>query len=311
MTRMNPMWLGAGALVVGVLLFAFFLFGGGAGLQAGGNIQATPGGLVDVAVSQGCVLSVAQTLAVGSYNADKPGTTIATPSVQVFSDAATGKLNPGNMTTQPGYKYKAWAVKANYFGAADDITTGCVASPQLSLYQKAVDTAVSSTSFNANGVTLNTQTANQTIGSSGVGSIHLKLQQSASYTHLSGANNKFSVFLTATNVTDWDTTQTVVSFDGKECTTYAGAQPTALTTGVLVKGWDCDGDFSAIDGNLHTLDVRLAAANGVNPDSQSLIVNFVGNDLYQDTVTGVFKVGGVKNDGSAIQTMQTKTVYVG
>jgi len=288
-------------VVVVVLGLSFFvakdlgLIGGATTAQVGsggtGNANAPGGG-------PACNLAAAQTLSLGVYDADKPGTSVAGGFNYVFLDPNTGALNPGNLTTQAGMTYTVLSGKTNYFSALKQVTTPCTVSPTLTTYLKAVDTAVVASIINSDGLTANSGT-NQTIGSGGSAVI-------AAYKHLSGEKGTFTVFLNDTSSSTWDASQMSMTFDGKQCTPYTGTTPSSGVTGVIVKAFTCTGDFAPNDGAQHIAYIKYVALNGVNPGgNDGRFISFVGDDYYQNTVTGAIAYGPVKDDGTPIQLIQS------
>lgn len=271
-----------------------------------------------------CQLSGAQTMSIGVYDVDNPGSAVATPSSAVFM--AEGGIYSGNTTTVPGGSYKILTTKANYAGtfkvyengaAHDSLTTGCVVTVPVKQYMKAIDTSAGATVYNTDGITANSVANNLSIGSGGSGTAHVKLTQSASYKHIAGEKNQFVVYINATNVTDWNPAQMSATFDNAACKVLSQggldntAVPAAMTA-VFVQGFVCDGDFLANDGAVHDLAIKIVAANGVNPTDQAMSVNFAAADYYQNTIdSSKVEYGGVKDSGAAIQTLQTAAVYVG
>jgi len=263
---------------------------------------------------QACVLSTAQTLQVQATDADRPGTTLS-PTNTVYLNSQTGSLNPGGTSTIPGTTYNVLSNTTNYFKGLGSVTTGCVANPQLPLTEKGVDTAVSTAVFNADGVTSNSVT-NLSIGTGGVTTAYVNLAQSANYKHLGGVDGRFSVYVNATNVTDWNPSSMSVVFDNTACVPLGSASPAVQTAtpsaigGVIIYSAVCTGDFAPQDGSIHKLAVRLAAGSSIDPGIQDVGVNFAGVDYYKNTVSGAVQLGSVKDDGSAIQTMQGATIHV-
>jgi len=308
MVKKNEMLIGI-VIVAALLLATGTINFGGAGAIA----QPAPGGGI-----VGCALSTTQTIANATYNADKPGTALSSAAVKVFTNPATGALNPGGLVTTPGGAYTLFFTASNYFSTEKAVTTGCVASPVVSVQQKAVDTVISKTAYENNGITALSATENLTIGTSGSSTAHIKLAQSAAYTHLSGESGKFfvGVNVTAGTQNNYAPAQMSAVFDGVPCVAYTSAglsnsaTPTVIT-GVYLTGWVCTGDFAANDGSIHELAVRYAAASGVNPGAENYTsVNIVGIDRYLNDVTGVLESGAVTNSGAAIQAMQTVGVGV-
>lgn len=266
-----------------------------------GNANA-PGGSVNVPV---CNLAAAQTLGLGVYDADKPGTGVGGGFNYVFLDPNAGALNPGNLTTQVGTTYTVFSGKTDYFGAIKSITTTCTVSPTLTVYLKAVDTAVTASIINSDGLTANSAT-NQSIASGGSAVVQLRLQQSSAYKHLAGEKGTFTVFLNDSDGATWDASQMTMTFDNKQCTQYTGTNPSSAITGVIVKAFTCTGDFAPNDGAQHIAYIKYVALNGVDPvGTVGRYVAFVGDDYYQNTVTGVIANGPVKDSGAAIQTAQS------
>lgn len=271
--------------------------------------------------SSGCpTLATTQTISPASYNVDQPSSTVASP-VVVYLNPATGSLNPSGNTTQPRGTYTLYAFYTGYCGASKQITTGCDITNPVPIYQKNFDTSISASVFNADGVTANADTTagRLAIASGSSATAHIKLLQSTSYSHLSCGKNEFAVFMNATNVTDWNPSQMSAVFDGKVCKGYTaygydgtpivGATPTGLGA-VKVVAWNCEGDFAPNDGSLHALDVKYQAGTGMAVHAQNTSICYAPVDYYQNTITGALEMGAVKDDGSAIQTLQCAPVRV-
>lgn len=309
----NPMWIIAIAAVVLVGIVGYSQLGAKpaplsiGGGTTGGN-QTSTGGTITV-------LGTTQTLSVASYDADKPGTGVSS-SYTYYLNPSTGALSPGGNVTNPGTTYTVMGNVTGYFADIGSVTTGNLPSPSLTLTQKAVDTAVSLSVYNTNGVTANTEAANLTIGSAGSGTAQIQTAQSAAYKHLSGKSNKFAVYVNATNVTDWNPAQMSIVWDNTACTALGQsglsnvATPSALKQ-VLVYAAVCNGDFLPNDGSPHKLSVKFVAASGTNPVDQDASVCLAGVDYYQDTTNGAVGEGAVKDSGAAIQTLQCATVNIG
>jgi hypothetical protein len=286
---------------------------------SGYQLPGATGGLLGGGTATQCNLATTQTLKNASYDADKPGTATAGETAIVFLNAATGARNPGGLTTTPGVAYSVYTTGTNYFATLDSVTTGCTPSPTITQSQKAVDTSVSITAYDNDGISALGTTYgagnNLSVGSGGSATAHVQLAQSAAYKHLSGKTGKFAVFLNATNVTDWNPSQMSILFDGAVCTPYGSAglsnaaTPTALGGAVVIAAV-CTGDFAVNDGSIHNLAVKYNAATGVNPGAQQTEVGIVGVDYYANTVTGAIEQGAVKDSGAAIQTMQKVLVPV-
>lgn len=318
---MSAVNLAAWVFIVLAVIFLLNAFGilsvPGLSVLGTNNPNVTPPAPITSGVpvgSQACVLSTDQTLQVRTSDNDRPGTTLASTNV-VFLNAQTGDVNPGGTSTNPGSTYNVLANTTNYFKGLGSVTTGCIANPQLPLTEKGVDTAVSTAVFNADGVTSNTVT-NLTVGSGGVTTAFVNLAQSANYKHLGGVDGRFTVYVNATNVTDWNPSSMSLVFDNTPCVSLGAASPAVQTAtpnaigGVIVYSAVCTGDFAPQDGSIHKLAVRIAAANSVNPGIQDMGVNFAGVDYYQNTVSGAVQLGSVKDDGSAIQAMQGATIHI-
>jgi len=281
---------------------------------AGAVIPAGTGG--NVGQGGTCQLAYPQTIANASYNVDTPGTQVGA-TAYVFNDASTGALNSGGTTTTPNTKYDVLFTATSYFAVlVEDFTTPCTVSPALRVTQKAVDTAITTSVYSTDGLTLLTGDVNLTIGASGSGTAHVKLLQSAAYKHLGGKDNKFAVFVNSTNASTYDPSQMSVVFDGSNCVVYGSAGLSnsaipAVTGATLVGAWVCTGDFLANDGGTHDLAVKVQAVSGMNPTAASDFgVGVVGVDYYTNTQSGAVEFGAVKNSGAAIQAMQVVHVNV-
>jgi len=305
-------------MLIGIVIVAALLLATGT-INFGGAGAIAPGGAAPGAGIAGCTLSTSQTISNASYNADKPGTATTGGYPTYFVNPATGELNAGGATTVPGGTYTMFERATSYFSTVKTVTTGCVASVPVSVLQKAVDTAVSLTAYENNGITaLAVGTENLTIGASGSATAHIKMAQSAAFTHLSGDSGKFAVFINVTAGTqnNYSVSQMSAVFDGMPCVAYtsaglSNAATPAVLTGVYLTGWVCTGDFAANDGSIHELAVRYAAASGINPNAGAgTNIGIVGIDRYIDGTTGVLSLGAVSETGAAIQTLQTVSVNV-
>lgn len=265
-------------------------------------------------VTGACVLSSPQTLAVQVTDADRPGTVLSSTNT-VYLNSQTGQLNPGGTTTTPGGNYNVLSNTTNYFKGLASFQTDCSVSPPAPLSEKGVDTAVSTAVFNADGVTSNSVT-NLTVGTGGVTTAYVNLAQSANYKHLGGVDGRFTVYINATNVTDWNPSSMSLVFDNTPCVQTGAASPAVQTAtpsavgGVIVYNAVCTGDFAPQDGSIHKLAVRIAAASSIDPGIQNMGVNFAGVDYYKNTVSGAVQLGSVKDDGSAVQAMQGATIHI-
>jgi hypothetical protein len=185
----------------------------------------------------------------------------------------------------------------------------------VTLTQKEVDTAVSTQVFNNDGVTKNTVSANQSVGSGSTVTMSMNMVQSANYKHIGCHDKRFAVYVNATNQSDWDASQWAVTFDGVPCAplgTVAGVSQAAPASvvGSVVYSAICSGDFAPIDGATHKLGFRIQAQSGVNPGPQNVSINFMPVEYYLNTISGAVATGAVKNDGAAIQAVQSVLVYL-
>ena len=303
-------------LAVAVVL-ALAFYGGfinlGAPAASGGN--GNTGGAGGVAPGAACPTILSQTLSITGYDADKPTTTVTTTGATVWLNAANGQpYAPGTSTKQLGSYDVKMNSSTNYFATIVKTTTDCSAAPSVVGYLKGVDSATL-TAYNTNGITVNTQANNLTIGASGSGTIHLKMSQTVAYKHLTGESGKFAVFLNASNLTEWNPSQMSAVFNGVPCTAYTGAlgnsaTPAALTSNLLTS-FLCTGDFQPNDGNIYDLAIKMQAASGVTPaTNQQVGVNYVGVDYYEDSVSGKVALGAVKDTGAAIQVLRSKNVWI-
>jgi len=299
--------VGAGGFVIFMLITA---------PQTGGVPAGYVGGTTPITgVPQGaCVLSTQQTLGIASYDADQPGTSTPGATFVVYNNPTTGELNPGDDDTTPGETYTVYAEAANYFAALKPITTTCIAGPPVSLKQKAVDTAVVATVFNSDGVSPNTG-GSQTVGVGGTAQVYVNMVQSANYLHLGGVDDRFVVYLSGDDITEWQPNQMSMIFDSKTCTPLAQsdvqkAQPTTLSGSYLIYAAVCSGDFAPQDGNIHKLAIRLQASPGGAPGTQTLDVDFGGVDYYPNSITGVIEKGAADDTGTEVQALQNVGIDV-
>ena len=281
----------------------------GLGINVPGSVGGTPpagstGGVCTIP------LSSAQTLQAGAYDADKPGTSQAPTAQFVYLNAAAGQLNPGNFTTQPGKAYTYYATKANVFAAKQDFTTPCnEVSPTITALMKTVDTSITESVINSKGLTENTAVANETLIASGTATVHVRLTPSALYKHLSGATNQYSVYINATNATDWDTSGfSLVGIDGQNCNRASKPNPSAITKGQVLVGFDCTGDFSGTSNTYREMALTVKSGSLATMTYQPITFNYVGWDYYTNTITGALETGPVKNDGTAIQALQNVAI---
>ena len=255
-------------------------------------------------------LSTSQVLSIINVNQDKPGTSISATDV-VYLNRNTGTLNPGGNITKPGSVYSVFGTAANFASALVDGITDCTANPPVSLSQKALDTAVATQPFNSDSVTKNSYpSANQSIGLGSSVTMSIDFVQSSNYLHLSGSDNRFAVYVNATNSTDWDASQMAITWDGSQCTKLSqvsGVQQTTPTSipGQIIYSAVCTGDFLPVDGATHKMGVRIQAQSAVNPGPQFMNVNFAPIQYYANTITGAIEVGAVKDSGATIQAFQT------
>ena len=286
-----------------VAVVAFF----GLGIGQPGSVAAQDQPLPSVCTDP---LSSAQTLQFGSYNYDKPGTAVST-SEYVYTNPESGTLNPGNFTTQPGRTYTVYTVVSSYFAGKTKITTGCnEVSPSVVVLTKAVDTSITDAVINSDGLTANTAAANQSLVAASTASFKVRLTPSALYKHLSGAENKFSVYFNATSAQNFSSDGfNLVSFDGSTCARTQKAYPNDLG-GQVVVGFDCTGDFSGTDVNYRELLMTIKGSSVLAASSPMVSsISYVGWDYFQNTISGALESGPTKNDGSAIQTLQVATLY--
>lgn len=294
---MNKNWIILGLLALGVLFVLPQM------TKTGSFTPPPPSG--------SCTLLNGQTLSIGYFDADKP-TTAQTATVKYVYEADGKTLHVGNTSTNPLTAYQVYATGSNVCADLETKNTVCSATDSISLSGKSVDTSVGITNYNTNGITANSVLNNLTIGTGASATLHAKLTQSANYKHLSCKTNQFAVFLNITNATDFDSTQMSASFDGQPCTQYTGVRPSSLAAGGFFVGYVCNGDFAAVDGSTHDLAVKIQAASGINPCDQGATLSLLPMDYYQNTISGALsQPAPVKNDGSAIQTVQSSTFYIG
>ena len=239
----------------------------------------------------------------GAYDYDKQGTSAAPTQQYNFKNAATGLLNSGNTTVSPGQKYTYLAMRANWFSAMQDFTVGCDdASPSVDVRMKQADTAAVESVINSDQLTANTATANESLVASGAKTLYLRLTPSALYKHKAGVNNpKMTFWINVTNATDWDASGfDMKNFDGTACVRTSQPTPTAITKGVTIVGFDCNGDpFPGNDMAYKQYAVTVKSGSLAAVAWQGITIQYTGWTEYLDTISGAVKYGAVKNDGTA------------
>lgn len=304
-------------LVVGFLAYEF----GNGAFDKPGTANTPPNG-TPVPIGS-CQLGVVQTLGNITFDADKPSTEITARNTTVYLNSATGAVNALGTTTSPGGTYQILYTKFGSFSAFVPVTTTCTASIPVPGYMKTVDSGVTVSVFNTDGITANSGTSgNLSISSGGSGTFHVKMSQSAAYKHLTGDSGKFAVFMnvSSTNQTDYDGSQMSATFDNVPCVPYGQVGQTGLdntkypvtVTGSVFFAAVCSGDFAPNDGSIHDLAIKVQASNGINPGGLDMSVNFVGIDRYKNTITGKVELGAVRDDGKQTEAaaVQIKQVFV-
>lgn len=251
-------------------------------------------------------------LSVRSSDTDRPGTTLSSTNTIYDSE---GRIIASSAAVSSGQTYDVLAQTSGYLAAYESVAVGCTPTPSIQLSETGYDTSITSTVYNANGITANTVANNLTINNGSVAIAYDDLVQSASYKHLGGINDKFVVYLNASTASNFNPSQMAVTFDNQACPVLGSvpnvqqATPTAIQ-GSVIYAAVCTGDFAPQDGSIHKLSVRIAANTGVTLSTATVGINYAPVDYYKNTITGAVEKGAVKDDGSAVQTMQTDIVYI-
>ncbi len=271
-------------------------------------------------------LNGAQVITDNAYDTLKPGLGILTSTQTAFLDPVGAGKSMSLSSTVRGTNLTILSNRSGYFSSMTVIYPNGTSAPKYqtpcdsvaaTISQNLVkyDSATLATITKSDGSTPNNATSGYRItigsGSSGVG--HVKLQQNASYTSITGEIGQFAVFINATNQTDWNPSMNSISFAGVQCSQpYVGSVPSAISTGVVLgTSTICNGGYQASDSNLYDLAVKLQAANGVTPANQTVTVTIIPLDYYTNSITGAPAIGAVKDTGAAIQTGQSFNLAIG
>jgi hypothetical protein len=270
----------------------------------------TVGGYAPQATGAACTLSATQTMHIQASDADT--NTLLSPTTRIYTDANAGSYQTSNVTT-PNKEYTVLSTVSNYIAGKAVVKTGCETDPTVPVTQKALDTAVSMTVYNKDGLTANNNGSNrQLIGTGGAANMVINMQQSARNKHLGGIDNKFAVFIAGANTTDFDATGFSIAYDGVQCTEdYNGATPSGITGTVVIYKKVCVGDFAATDSSIHKLSMTVQAGGSTTLANHTIVANIAPYDYYVNTLNNKVETGVVKNDGSTIHAFQTANVYIG
>lgn len=277
---------------------------------AGTGSAFDSGGVADDGVLITGDQSTAQTISAAAYNYDKPNTAVAiTDGIVYLSDKKT--KNPGNTSTTPGEDYYVYGTASGYCADVVKVDASYLAAPKARLEVRDFDTAITETFVNNDGRTSNTNTANLTVGSGASTTAFLEIVPSALYKRLSCEDGRVAYWINATNRTDWDSAQFSMRAPNGQACSPIGIVPNAISEGQVLKGFACNADFTGSDTSIYKFELTIKAQSGTNPDSQALTVSYAPYDVYENTITGALETNPIKDDGSAIQTLQTATLYVG
>lgn len=297
-----------------VLIVAGGLFiANSAGLLS--QAPATPSGPVQQAGPQGqayCAVDQLN-LSIRSSDTDRPGTTLS-PTNTIYD--SEGRIITSSSAVTSGQTYNVLSQTSGYLADYRSVAVGCTPTPSVQMSQTGFDTAITSTVYNANHITPNTISANLTINNGSLAIAYDDLVQSASYKHLGGIEDKFVVYLNASTASNFNPSQMAITFDNQACPVLGSvasvqqATPSAIQ-GSVIYAAVCTGDFAPQDGSIHTLSARIAANTGVTLSPGTTVgINYAPVDYYKNTITGAVEKGAVKDDGSAVQTLQTDIVYI-
>jgi hypothetical protein len=298
-------------VIAGVLdLTGVISVGGKATTLSAATVQGAP-------AATGCAnpLSTTQSLSVGATDADKSGTSVSSVSYLIYTNPTNGMLNPGNGTTIPGTGYTMLAYKSGELAARADFTTPCN-SPTVPVApaMETLDSSVTMTVYNQGARTTNAASANMTFSAASPYTFRLELLPSALYKHIAGgAQNRFALFINATNQSDWDVSgfsANLVSWGGS-CTHFTGPNPTNFS-GAVIYGFACNGDFTGKDRGTYPIDVTIkpsASYTAKTAGAGTFTVQLVPFDYFADTVSNALSDGPVKDNGATFQTAQEVFVY--
>lgn len=319
----------AGSMFGLLALAAIFVFGGagtGGSLAQMQGAEAVPAGTMDLTCTGNP--GVAQAVSVLAVDKDNQGTGVTTTSLKNFLDTSTGQLNPGNLSTQYGKTYTLWGQASGYLSGIQTYRTSCnEPTPQIQLPLKAYDTAINFTILNANGVTPNTASARQAISSTAPSDVTIAFRPSAKNKYIGGTDASVggsgqAGYLAWVNVTtnatlnqsDYAAGQfTLTGLNGAGCAqTTLPAIPSGANT--VLQAFTCYGDFPG--DNVKSIDTNLHMESVTDPVTSTVGFCVVGLDYFQQVnaqigkAKGSLQIGGIKDDGSAIQTAQCANIFM-
>lgn len=249
------------------------------------------------------------------------GTAVAPTANVTLKNYATGVIYQATTTT-PGMVYYNLVSTTNYANDLVTMRTGCSETgPVGAGTQKAIDTSVSFAVYNQGGHTLNTAAANQSMTGASTKTFDVEITPSAKNKHIAGFDNHFAVIFNVTSTANWSASNFAVKLvsgfatSGAQCVQMALPTNPAAATGFLA-AFDCEGDFSAADTGTYKIDASVYPVSTYAAGDDSIEIGIAPIEYYQQVNAqvgkpkGSIQVGVVKDDGSAIQAIQWKSVYV-
>jgi hypothetical protein len=254
---------------------------------------------------QACADLIAQTMTYQSFDYYQVGTGVVA-TAKVYDSKGnvlmTSLANTTSFATTQKGSYTLLADVGGYFGTKVPITTDCTAtggSPFVLKLAKS-DASGTITFINSDGLTKNAQILyNESITAGTAKQITVRYTPGAQYVALTNPElNVYTVVVNASNASDWNSANwNAIGFDGKNC--VAAVDTPTVSTGTVVKAWDCTGNAGGANANIADMKVTYGAQTGAGLTGTTPITfGIYPHDYFADTITGAIGQGHRNNAGT-------------
>lgn len=245
----------------------------------------------------------------------QPATAVSL-SAKVYTINADGSLHYVNTVTNgtglaiaPNVKYAAYVTASGYFPVYVEDVTSCSSTTYKPLSMANDDTSFSLTILNSDGVTKNTVSAKDAIGTGGVGHPVIQIVGGTAYAYATDPVYNHGYLGIAWNTSAFDRSNLQMAFDNAACDYVSTLGGRSGTDNVAMK---CNGNV--FNGERHYVTFSIPALSGVDPvnatPTDSVDIIYCPYSVAQHTVTDkVIPDAAENNVGTAIGTCQTLGHY--
>jgi len=264
-----------------------------------------------------CSFGNAQALYLSATDKGQPATAVTLSAAKVYQQQPDGSYkyigsyaNNTAIAISPNVRYYVYATASNYYPIYFTGVTTCGPTTNKVFSMAHVDTSFSLTVLNSDGVTKNTNTSAEAIGTGG--SAHPQIQMVGGTAYAYGTdpayNHGYIDFVW--NTSAFDASNLQAKLDGVACGFENIRIGRSGTANAAIK---CTGNI--FNGERHYLDLTIYALSGVNPvytggAGNAIVMYWCPYTTAQDTVSDAVLQDKTENNvGAAVGTCQTLASY--